>query len=194
MNSNQTTLEGSRARKTRHRLTRAEAQEAWRFIADNDDTPAKRVAILLEHAARVRPKQAIPLTTVALITFGLDREPPPSSPLCAAIRNQLRCVERLLIKRGRALIRCGRGVRASTDRDDIRDVLHPRIVARARAAAHRLLWELETLPPHLVTNPDQKKWILRAVRGIPETFLSAEQRAFRLAWTTAAEGRAAGLS
>ena len=179
----------STARRKTARRTLKEARNEWLFIAGNDEPPPIRIARLLEHAARVRPYDAIPITTVAQLTFGLPQEPSPKSFLTQAIVRYLRSVQRQLNSRDRGLVRRARSVRATVDdMDYLKNVTSPAL-ERARRALGRYMEiiSFSRIRPEDISCPELRKEMLEIARGLPDYLMTAEQRELQRAWISALE-------
>lgn len=163
-----------------------EAHSEWLFEADNRLPPAERITRLLEHAARVRPGVPIPVTVIALIAFGLEREPNRKSPYVVAVRQELRKVGRRIVAGRRHLLRLQGSVRASVSAEDAVAVLGPRRVARAQREESAFVDSVRLIRPDALTDPTMRAKIAECLREIPDVALSAEQRAIRDAWVNAA--------
>lgn len=171
----------------RDRMTLSEAHDYYLYVASNDRPPADRIVGLLEHAARLHPKEALRLGVVALITFGLRREPDAASRYIAVIRNELRNAERRLLARGRLLLRIDGLVRLAVDEDD-EDTLSQRREQRAVSELRRCLQKLTCVRPEDLSDESLVLSIVEKLQSIPPAVLNAEERALRAAWIAAGAG------
>jgi hypothetical protein len=160
----------------------AELLEHWRFVADNGSAPAERIAALLDHAARTRPGESLPIGELAMIVFGLPRPPARKSPYVAAVRAEYRRADVLLATKRRILLRLRDRVRASVDADDASAVLGPRYRRRAQAAACRLLRLIRARESDFL----RESSVVAAMGDLDAGLLSQEDRAYRQAFLAAA--------
>lgn len=169
------------------RMTLSEAHDYYLYVAANDQAPAERVVGLLEHAARLHPKEALRLGVVALITFGLRREPDADSRYIAITRNELRNAERRLLARGRLLLRIDGRVRLAVDDADA-DIVSRRRERRHVGDVRRYLQKLTCVRPEDLSDETLVRTIVEKLQNIPPAVLNAEERALRAAWIAAGAG------
>jgi hypothetical protein len=167
----------------------ARAIDDWGFVASNAQPPVVRMVVLLEHAVRRFPRKPIARSTVAMIVFGLEREPSSRSPYVRAIVAMYRRVDGILKRSGRRLLRLGASIRASVDGADARDILLPRATKRARGVYRNYLQSIRGCEELALR--DER--MIQSVTRIVEIVLSPEDRAYRLAFLAAA-GSARTLS